>query len=88
MGKSQHYVQDSSIPSVGQRDRQRDAEERVEGVALLLAMRARQGGPGTNMDKRAELHLTSSGMYKPSHPTFTNSRSNRKPWKGFVFGEK
>lgn len=85
--KSQGHAQDSSIPSVGQRDRQRDAEERVKGVALLLAMRACQGGPGTNMENRAQLHLTSLGMYKPPNPMFINSRSNRKPWKHFVFGE-
>lgn len=40
-------ARDSSVPSVRQRDRQRDAQEGVKGVALLLAMRARQGGPGT-----------------------------------------
>lgn len=87
-GKSQRCTQDSSIPSVRQRDRQRDAQEGVKCVALLLAMRARQGGPGTNMDNRAQLHLTSLGMHKPSNPMFTNSRSNGKPWKGFVFGER
>lgn len=61
-GKSQGHTQDSPVPSVRQRDRQRDAEERVKRVALLLAMRARQGGPGTNMENRAQLYLASLGI--------------------------
>lgn len=43
-GQGAHGTQRRS-PGVGQRNRQRDAEEGVEGVALLLAARARQGGP-------------------------------------------
>lgn len=43
-GQGAHGTQWRS-PGVGQRNRQRDAEEGVEGVALLLAARARQGGP-------------------------------------------
>lgn len=55
-------TEDSSVPSVGQRDRQRDAQERVKGVALLLAMRARQGGPGTNRQQgTVTAHLTGNG---------------------------
>lgn len=83
-GESPGCAEDSSVPSVGQRDRQRDAQERVKGVALLLAMRARQGGPGQT-DNRAQLQLTSLGMYKLPNPTFSTSRFQGKPWKGFVW---
>lgn len=55
-GKQPTLVQDSHVPRVRQRNRQRDAEERVEGVTLLLAMWARQRGPGASIGNRTELN--------------------------------
>lgn len=55
-GKQSTLVQDSHVPRVRQRNRQRDAEERVKGVTLLLAMWARQRGPGASIGNRTELN--------------------------------
>ena len=41
-------------PGVWQGDGQGDAEERVEGVALLLAMGAGEGGPGGRSEQVEE----------------------------------